>query len=427
MTPFVRFFILALTPLLAVTGSFGPAVLFAILTLVLLTGSAWIALLSRSSGGSGNLWACLSWSVVVVTLVDFVTTSWLPGLRAAWGPYLIVLAFSPLVIVFPGEGPRDAEAGSVIGGALRIGGLFLLLMAGTAFVRELLGHATLTLMPGQASWSVPGIKDSPLAILATGAGGLFLAAAAIVGYRAFRSGEGTGPLEFWDSEAVRAPAPPPRPAPNPILTEPPVPQRTTRAAETPKLESQDKWGETLASAVADLPSSRDRRRLLVIGSGNGELVYYLAMLGLEQAKSGKDFTFRVRGVDHFATRVEAAHKGVYREHQIEMIPTPLRDAWMTRGQGEERSQWRVGTEPRLHVQFEVADFQSGTMFFPQPAHLIVLNQGIEYVSDDKKSKLLAVVCDQLVKGGALVAATSFKRQLLPEGMKRTGTDVFRKT
>ncbi len=51
MTPFVRFFILALTPLLAVTGSFGPAVLFAILTLVLLTGSAWIALLTRSTGG----------------------------------------------------------------------------------------------------------------------------------------------------------------------------------------------------------------------------------------------------------------------------------------------------------------------------------------------------------------------------------------
>jgi hypothetical protein len=426
MAPFVRFFILALTPLLAVTGSFGPAVLFALLTMVLLAGSAWIAVLGRS-GGSGALWGCLSWSVVVVTLVDFLTTTWAPGLRAAWGPYLIVLAFSPLVVVFPGEGPRDAEAGSTIGGALRIGGLFLLLMGGTAFVRELLGHATLTLLPGKVFWAVPGIEQSPLAILATGAGGLFLAAAGIVGYRAFRSGEAAGPLEFWNPEAVRS-TEPPRPAPNPILTEPPVPQRTAaRPAETPKLESQDKWGETLASAVADLPSSRDKRRLLVIGSGNGELVYYLAMLGLEQAKSGKDFTFRVRGVDHFATRIDAAQKGVYREHQIEMIPTPLRDAWMTRGLGEERSQWKVGSEPRLHVQFEVADFQSGTMFFPQPCHLIVLNQGIEYVSDDKKSKLLATVCDQLVKGGALVAATAFKRQLLPEGMKRTGTDVFRKT
>jgi chemotaxis methyl-accepting protein methylase len=427
MTPFVRFFILALTPLLAVTGSFGPAVIFALLTIVLLAGAAWISVLTRGSSGTGTLWGCLGWSVAVVTLADFITTSWMPGLRTAWGPYLIVLAFSPLVVVFPAEGPRDAEAGRTIGGALRIGGLFLLLMAGTAFVRELMGHASLTLMPDKAVWTVPGIQDSPLAILATGAGGLFLAAAGVVGYRAFRSREDAGPLEFWGPEAVRAPAPPPPPAPNPILTEPPVPQRTVRPAETPKLESQDKWGETLASAVADLPSSRDKRRLLVIGSGNGELVYYLAMLGLEQDKSGKDFAFRVRGVDHFATRVEAAQKGVYREHQIEMIPTPLRDAWMTRGQGEERSLWRVSPEPRLHVQFEVADFQTGTLFFPQPSHLIVLNQGIEYVSDDKKAKLLATVCDQLVKGGALIAATSFKRQLLPEGMKRTGTDVFRKT
>jgi hypothetical protein len=79
------------------------------------------------------------------------------------------------------------------------------------------------------------------------------------------------------------------------------------------------------------------------------------------------------------------------------------------------------------VQFEVADFQAGTMFFPQPCHLIVLNQGIEYVSDDKKAKLLALVCDQLVTGGALVITAPFKRPLLPEGMKRTGSDVFRKT
>ena len=425
MTPFVRFFILALTPLLAVTGSFGPAVLFALLTLVLLGGSAAIAAATRSDGNTGNLWACLGWSVTLVTLVDLAATMWLPSVRAAWGPYLIVLAFSPLVVIFPGEGPQD-DTGRAIGGALRVGGLFVLLMGGTAFVRELLGHGSLTLVPGQASWTIPGLKDSPLAILATGAGGLFLAATGVVLYRTFRS-QGAAPLDFWRSDVEPLPvtAPAPRPVPNPILTEPPVPQRAARP-ETPRLESQENWGETLASAVADLPSSRDKHRLLVIGSGNGELVYYLAMLGLEQARSDKGFSFRVRGVDHFSTRIEAAHRGVYREHQIEMIPRPLRDAWMTRGQGDERSSWRVGVEPRLHVQFEVADFQSGTLFFPQPSHLIVLNQGIEYVSDDKKSKLLSMVCDQLVTGGALIVPVPFKRPLLPEGMKRTGTDVFRK-
>ena len=99
---------------------------------------------------------------------------------------------------------------------------------------------------------------------------------------------------------------------------------------------------------------------------------------------------------------------------------------MTRGQGEERYLWKVGDEARARVQFEVADFQQGQMFFTQPAQLIVLNQGIEYVTDDKKAALLTKVCAELDGGGALVVPGPFKREHLPEGMKRTGSTVFRK-
>jgi chemotaxis methyl-accepting protein methylase len=199
-------------------------------------------------------------------------------------------------------------------------------------------------------------------------------------------------------------------------------------AETPHLESAADWGETLTSVVADLPSlsSKEKRRLLIIGAGNGELAYYLAMLCLEHARDDKLFKFRVRGVDHFLTRVETATRGYYRDHQIEMIPAAVRDSWMAKGQGEDKYLWQVSDEVKLHVQFEVADFQQGQMFFSQPAHLIVLNQGIEYVTDDKKAQLLKMVCEHLAAGCALVVTSPFKRELLPEDMKRTGTTVFRK-
>jgi chemotaxis methyl-accepting protein methylase len=154
------------------------------------------------------------------------------------------------------------------------------------------------------------------------------------------------------------------------------------------------------------------------------MAWYLAMLCLDQAKTGGG-PFQVRGVDHFSTRIETALRGVYRDHQIEFIEPAVRDAWMVRD-GEDRHLWTVTEEPRLHVQLEVADFGQGQVFFPQPSHLIVLNQGIEYVIDEKKVHLLKTVCDQLAPGGALVITGPFKRDLMPEGMKRTGTTVFRK-
>ena len=420
MTSFLRFFILALTPLLGVTGSLGPALLFGLVATLLLAGVTTVIFLTKDKlPEPGRVWLSLGLGVVLVTLVDLVTSLWLPGVRSAWGLYLNLLAFSPLIVVLPLEKTHSAELGTELSATLKTGLGLTGLLIGTALVREALGQGTLTLVPGSLGWDLPGLKQFPLTILSTGAGGFFLAAAGVVVFRL------ASPL--WREETEAAPAPaspelPPAPAPT-VAASPSETKSTPPAAPEPPGE----WGETLTGAVAELASggSNEARRILVIGSGNGELVYYLAMLCLDQAK-GSGFSFRVRGVDHFATRVETAIRGVYRDHQIELIEPALREAWMVRGEDEDRFLWKVSEEPRKHVQFEVADFQQGQVFFPQPSHLTVLNQGIEYVIDEKKAHLFKTVCDHLQPGGALVVTGAFKRELLPEGMKRTGTTVFRK-
>jgi electron transport complex protein RnfE len=425
MTSFLRFFILALTPLLGVTGSLGPAFLFGLVaTLLLVAVSGLVFLTKEKLGQSALLWSSLGLAVALVTLIDLVTSLWLPGLRAAWGIYLNLLAFSPL-IVLPLERTHGAVLGAELSATLKTGLGLTGLLVGTAFVREALGQGTLTLIPGTLGWDLPGLKQYPLTILSTGAGGFFLAAAGVVVYRLL--------TPRWKEEAQAVPVSAPPPAgtePTARTTEPttvPVAQSSAPAEPAPVAEPAGEWGETLAAVVGEFGASgsAEQRRLLVIGSGNGELVYYLAMLCLEQAR-GTGFAFRVRGVDHFSTRVETAVRGVYRDHQIELIGQALRESWMERGEGEDRFFWKVGNEPRQHVQFEVADFQQGQVFFPQACHLIVLNQGIEYVNDEKKAHLLKTDCDQLQPGGALVVTGAFKRELLPEGMKRTGTTVFRR-
>lgn len=412
MTSFLRFFLLALTPLLGVTGTLGPAFLFGLAATVLLAGVTALVFLTRDSlRETGLLWSSLGLGVVLVTLVDLVTSLWLPGVRAAWGVYLNLLAFSPLIVVLPLEKARGDDLTTELTAALKLGLGLTVLLVGTALIREALGRGTLTLVPGQLGWDLPGLKTFPITLVATGAGGFFLAAAGVVGYRALAPRWG---LETEPQPPAQASAPHPAPAP-------------ARPTE-PFTESSDEWGETLAGVVADLASlpTGEQRRLLVIGAANGELAYYLVMLCLDQGRGDRPFPFRVRGVDHFSTRVETAVRGVYREHQIDFIEPALRDVWMVRGEEDDRRLWKVGPEPRAHVQFEVADFQHGQVFFSQPCHLIVLNQGIEYVVDDKKAQLLKSVCDQLLTGAALVVTGPFKRELLPEGMKRTGTSVFRK-
>jgi len=412
MTISLRFFILALTPLLGVTGSLGPAFLFGLVATLLLAAVAGLAFLTRRSlHETGLLWSAIGLCVVLVTLVDAAASLWLPGVRTTWGIYLNLLAFSPLIVI-PFRTIGETDFATELVPALKTGFWLTVLLVATAFVREALGRGSLTLVPGRLAWDIPGLKQFPLTIVATGAGGFFLAAAGVVAFRFWGKRDESVPESETNQESPRSPLPPPAaPASGPAALEP----------------ESGEWGETLAGVVADFASwpTNEKRRLLVIGSGNGELTWYLAMLCLDQARANS-FPFRVRGVDHFSTRVETALRGVYKDHQIEFFDPSIRDAWMIRGEGEDRYLWRVAEEPRLHVQFEVADFQQGQLFFPQPTHLIVLNQGIEYVIDDKKVQLLKMVCDQLLPGGALVVTGPFKRELLPEGMKRTGTTVFRK-
>lgn len=418
MTTFLRFFILALPPLLGVTGSFGPAFLYGVTTtLVLAAVTTLIWFVRPRLKESLLLWAVIGLGVVVVTVVDLVTSLFLPSVRSAWGLYLNLLAFLPLVATLPLERTPAEDWGTELMASVKTGVLLTLLFSLSGLFREAVGHGSVTLVPGTLAWTVAGTDPWPLAILVTGAGGFLLAATGVVVVRALRSRLERVPLwgDYWGSSVPSTPT-----------VSSPAPRVDV---EPEALESLDAWGEDLTSAAVSLASTGEKSRMLVIGSGNGEVAYYLALLGLEGAKNAGDRvpSFAVRGVDHFATRVETAQRGVYRDHQVDFIPLALREAWMTQGSGDEKHLWKVGPEPRKYVQFEVADFQTGPVFFAQPAHLIVVNQGIEYVSDEKKSAFLRTVCANLVSGGALVVTGPLKRELLPEGMKRTGTTVFRKS
>lgn len=430
MTTFLRYFIFALTPLLGVTTSFGPAVLFGVVATILLVSAS--GLVAGARGRMASLWlfwAVVGLEVVLVTLVDLLFSWLLPEIRQAWGFYLNILPFLPLMVVLPLDRTPARSASDELSKAVKSGLVLTSLLAIGGLVRDFFGNGAITLVPQQVSLAVPGLDQGPLHFVTTGAGAFFLAAAAVVVFRALRPRwpRLSQVMEDWSLGPQSS-------LPVSTTEEPRVVPSKTEAVEATKVEKRDpvperhepvgEWGEDLPTVVRSL-ASNDVQRILVIGTGNGEMPYYLAMLALDEA-SGRGLKFRVRGVDHFSTRIETAVRGVFREHQIDFIPADLRERWMVRGVGEDKYLWRVAEGPRLHVQFEVADFHNGTVYFPQPAHVIVLNQGMDYIGDEKKGQILVSVCEHLAPGGALILPSNFRRQLVPEDLKRTGTTVFRK-
>ena len=408
MTSFIRFFILALPPLLGVTLYAGSALLFSAVMLAVMLSASLLRQLTVGKLADGPFfWVVLAQSVVLITIIDLLATVFAPPLRASWGIYLNLLALSPLVLVLSVEQRIPARTAIL---------LFTLITA-MGLVREVFGLGTLSLIPDVVFWKVPFFHEFPLTILATTAGAFFLASASVVFYRLL------GPLvPLLIQEPARIPLT--APVPDAALVAPVVPDVERRSRPRPE-GSDAEWGDTLEDLASRLTDDKPhvRKRLLVIGSGNGELVYYLAMLCLEERKSAKGFQFRVSGIDHFSTRVETSVKGIYRDNLLEYIPDFLRETWMTRGK-DDRSLLRVANEPRLHIQFEVADLTTGTLILGQEAHLTVLNQDVSVLSAEKRQLFFRQIADNLVPGGALVILCPFPRESIPEGMKRTGRTVF---
>ncbi len=71
-----------------------------------------------------------------MTLVDLAVSHWLPEVRAVWGLYLNLLAFCPLVLLFPLDNSPSTDLGTELTLALQSGFWMTILFVVTALLRE---------------------------------------------------------------------------------------------------------------------------------------------------------------------------------------------------------------------------------------------------------------------------------------------------
>lgn len=189
--------LLGLCPTLGVSGKFfnaigmGMGVIF-----VLVCSNAVISLLKKIIPNQVRIPGYIVVIATFVTIVELALKAFSPTLYSGLGIFIPLIVVNCIVL-----GRAEAFAGknrllpSVLDG-LGMGIGFTLALMLIAFIREILGSGTLTLWESGTTvyrFEIPGLSQSPLSVLATPAGALFVMGfviAAINAIRAYRTRSG---------------------------------------------------------------------------------------------------------------------------------------------------------------------------------------------------------------------------------------------
>lgn len=171
-------------------------------------------------------------------------------------------------------------------------------------------------------------------------------------------------------------------------------------------------------------SGPEKKRILVIGCGTGEEVYRLAMYCQEIRTHRADFTYRIRGVDNFSSRIETALEGIYKESQIENIPLEWKKKYVLKSVHSDNPQVRMVNDIRLNIEFEVAEYTDNDIYFNKPCDLILVNQNIDYFDDPKKQSLFRNIRSNLRPKGYLFLKFPPGLDVQTFGLNKVGEKIF---
>lgn len=425
---------LGLTPLVGMTVSLGWGLVLGLSWLVLSLAHALPQYLLKRGELTvdGKFLAAAGINLILVFALDLAWGVVLGQVYQNQALYIRILAFHPFFVILPyvelplAEPVRalpaqrfEVELMESLGRGAFLFGLALIM----GLLREGLGLGQITVWPDQEPVVARDIAPYLPRLLAGPAGGFLLAAAAAWLYSRWAEGAHLR-LPRPARQAFAPPASPPS-APPTAPVEPPRsdhPEPPVHGADLP-------WGEQEDELIRELTRGGvfHKRRILVLGCGTGEEVWALAMKILAWNKDRGGPNVRIRGVDTFPTRIEAAKEGIYRESQFASLDEELKRRYLSRYKHEEAKLVKVNPEPRRYVEFLAADLLSPHVFFQKPADLVILHADLEFLPEAKRHQLFATIYEHLDPVGALILHHEVDRSAWSPSWKRTGNRVLRKS
>jgi chemotaxis protein methyltransferase CheR len=148
---------------------------------------------------------------------------------------------------------------------------------------------------------------------------------------------------------------------------------------------------------------KSRRRICIWSAGcsSGEEPYTLGMVLSDFLEKFPEFDFSILGTDISRRMLYHAQKAIYKDQDIYPIAHRLRAAYLLKGKGPQKGNWRITSELRNKVQFKRLNLVDEHFDLPNLMDIIFCRNVIIYFDRPTQSRLFEKFHMWLVPGGFL--------------------------
>jgi chemotaxis protein methyltransferase CheR len=161
-------------------------------------------------------------------------------------------------------------------------------------------------------------------------------------------------------------------------------------------------------------------------SSYGHEAYTLGMVLSEYAETRPRFAWSILGTDISTRVLEHAVKGIYREEDVEVIPTRLKKKYLLRSKDPSRGMIKIVPELQQQIEFRRLNLVHSDYGINQMFEVIFCRNVIIYFDKPTQAKILAHLCQYLAPGGFLFLGHSETLNGIPLPLETVAPTIYRK-
>jgi chemotaxis protein methyltransferase CheR len=169
-----------------------------------------------------------------------------------------------------------------------------------------------------------------------------------------------------------------------------------------------------------------RLRVWSAASSYGHEPYTLGMVLSEYAETKARFEWSVLGTDISTRVLDHAVKGIYREEDVDVVPTALKKKYLLRSKDPSKSIVKIAPEIRERVEFRRLNLMHKDYTIDHKFEIIFCRNVIIYFDKPTQEEILTHLLRYLIPGGFLFLGHSESVNGFPFHLDTVAPTVYRK-
>jgi chemotaxis protein methyltransferase CheR len=158
----------------------------------------------------------------------------------------------------------------------------------------------------------------------------------------------------------------------------------------------------------------------------GHEAYTLAMVLSEYVESQARFEWSILGTDISTRVLEHAVKGIYREEDVEVIPTKVKKKYLLKSKDPSKGIVKIVPELKKHIEFRRLNLVHKEYKIDQMFEVIFCRNVIIYFDKPTQAEIITHLYQYLVPGGFLFLGHSESLNGIPLQVESVAPTIYRK-